>query len=191
MDYKYLYHKAEAMKLVLLILIAIVLCSCESDVVKIKSLSPMPEQHWDSELVQFIDLFKEEAAARDCKLYPIDLRVVKRVEWNSVHYKTYSMEGYNGMCADLEWEKRILKYEVESDDWHEIWIVNHIKDWEELRELMFHELGHCYLLKKHTSDKNDIMYPLLGDAETDWEERMDDLFQNCAPEIENGIGQFE
>ena len=142
-----------------------------------------PEAHWDPLLVPFVEDFREDALFYGCSLNRINLKIVERVDKETVRYGQ-AMGDAVGICTDMTLESGTMNYTTK---WHEIWILDSIIDYNKLRDVMYHELGHCYLGLEHSEGGTSIMYETTLSKKTldglDWEERKDELFNNCKENV--------
>lgn len=150
----------------------------------------------DPYLETYIDNFVRDAASRGVIISDrrvSDLRVVKFVESVEKQKQAYgqasSGDPLAGACTDVVVDNRTQMplFKIgKRQFWQEIWVSNTItgsaptSPWV-LKELMYHELGHCLLDLEHAAPvPHRIMSPSVsGDANflaNNWEQLLDDLF---------------
>lgn len=159
----------------------------------------MPDRFVDQDLGTFIAEFKAEAAARgrviDGKLDD-KLRRVEYVDDIDGKRRDYGQTGpspleLSGACTDARLDNVMgsgrFKVDMGEAKWSEIWISAkmirgaRVPDRRILKELMFHELGHCLLDLEHKeTGPHGIMSPVMHAdpawIEANWSDLLKELF---------------
>ncbi len=185
-------------KLLLILLLAVTSAACRS-----RKDAGMPERETDPELKGFVTEFLAAAKKYD---HPIPssaidrLRVVVFVDDLADAHAAYGDAGaassspgseVAGTCTDAVVDDTMgagaMKWKTGEKSWSEVWIGSDMRpDTAEqklqLRELMFHELGHCLLGKDHVEDApHHIMSPALSNdfpwLEQNWDRLLAELFK--------------
>jgi predicted Zn-dependent protease len=142
-----------------------------------------PVAQHNPELMEYVEQFKLDAWERGCLLDSVDLRRVKRIPEDYSEYGVAMSTTDAGLCVEqtvIEYQMPYTGISTNKMSWSEIWIRDNVVEEEELRSLMYHELGHCYMGLDHKpNDPNHLMYPTSLYSEKDWIERVDQLFEGC------------
>lgn len=158
----------------------------------------LPLAFVDPYLETYIDAFVRDAATHGVIIPEqrlADLRIVKFVESVEREKQAYgqpsSGERLAGACTDVVIDNRNELQQIKGGKkkfWQEIWVSNNITSgtstspWV-LKELMYHELGHCLLGRDHAAlSPHRIMSPnVSGDADflaKNWDQLLADLFES-------------
>jgi len=140
-----------------------------------------PSPIHNPELMEYVKQFQYDARKRSCALDDIDLRRVRRVPEDFEDYGVSIVWPSIGFCIEQRESDEIpgIGLEVNLRGWHEVWIRDFVKDEKQLRGLMYHELGHCYLSLDHVNKENHLMHETVLYTETDWDDQVDELFEGC------------
>lgn len=133
----------------------------ERDYKKITTVEPkIPKKNWNEELIPYIDEFMDYVHIYNLKTFPLEKLKI-------VDYGIPDKDNKNiiGMCYQYNYENKPL--------YNKIIIIKEKRDIY-LKQLMFHELGHCLLNLKHVDDPGSIMYAY----------RNDKIFENFYNKIE-------
>jgi len=131
------------------------------------------ERAIDPNLMEYIEIFEEEAAARNVNISIMDLEV-------SAHIMNIQESNVLGQCYTYSDDSREIV--IDQEYWEEL-------DLLEKEFLMMHELGHCILDRDHLDDSDEnnncisIMQSGTGDCRHRYnannrERLLDELFNN-------------
>lgn len=160
----------------------------------------MPAEYIDAKLGGYLDDFLLDAKAHGKEVPAIvvgSLRVMRFVEDMDAQKAKYGQptggdEDTVGTCASLDevstLDAGVRKLNLKEYEWREIWISRpYVQAKAEglpdllLKELVYHELGHCLLQRKHAASKpHKIMSPEmtrdLAWVRANWPKMLDELF---------------
>lgn len=167
---------------------------------KKNKVSNMPDRFMDTKLQFYLEEFVIDARSHGVNIdgkREDALRVLKFVdnvddEKKSRGQPVSAEAGTIGTCANFEEQKTInagfKTFKTDSYDWNEVWIASELGSESAhplaLKELIYHELGHCLLGLDHVEAKpHKIMSPemsLNGKWLTsNWDHLMTELFDSA------------
>lgn len=182
-------------KTLFLVLVLSMLAACA------KKKKQEPERFIDPYLATYIENFVADAQSHGVSLSGASLdrlRVVKFVDSVEHMQRMYGQaasdgDGLAGACTDVATDNRVaaagIQVAGEEKRWQEIWIANSITNNGDapapvLRELMYHELGHCFLGLEHAAPApHKIMSPSVSGnvafLSKNWERLVAELFASA------------
>lgn len=180
--------------LVMVLFAATALGGCQTPKPQIR----MPSEEKDPTLSVYLKDFQQQGKSRGIAIDEENLtrlRVIMFVDDVAAKKSEYGQavangEDLAGTCTDAEVDDTMgtarLHWITGTHKWSEVWVAASMNGGSEdqkmsLRELMFHELGHCLLGRNHaTGTEHHIMSPSLGNdpkwLRDNWPRLVDELF---------------